>query len=147
MVGLDFLGKKFHDGTDIKANVNSPLHSMLAGTVTDLRNSFSPGKYEEDSYGNYVEITSIVNGEEIQLRYNHLNRVDVAMNSYITQGSQIGLTGNTGNAQTKNNVVVIPHVHIRSRKKVNGNLTKTNPEDYMSSTINNDGTSTNTNCN
>ena len=51
----------------------------------------------------------------------------------------IGKSGNTGNAQTRNNVKVIPHVHIRARKVVNGQETKVDPEEYMATTFNNDG--------
>lgn len=140
-------GEKFHDGTDVKADVNSSLFAMHGGTVTGVIDTFQAGEYKTRSYGNNIEITSTINGVEVKLSYNHLNGVDVAVGDTIAQGGLIGITGDTGNAQTRGGIPVIPHVHIKARKKVNGNWTKTNPENYMGSTFNSDGTSTNTNCN
>jgi len=132
-------GNTFHDGTDIKADINSNLSAMHGGTVTDLRNSFDPGEYRPDSYGNYARIKSTINGDTIYLRYNHLNTVSVEVGDTISAGDIIGKSGNTGNAQTRGNIKVIPHVHIRARKVVNGQETKVDPEDYMATTFNNDG--------
>jgi hypothetical protein len=132
-------GNSFHDGTDIKADVNSDLFAMHGGTITDIRNSFTPGEYRKNSYGNHIRIKSIINGETVYFRYNHLNSVGVEVGDEVNAGAIIGKTGNTGNAQERNGIAVIPHVHIRARKVVNGQVTKVDPENYMATTFNNDG--------
>jgi len=131
---------QFHDGIDLSAEVNTPLYSMHSGTVVGVESNFAPGEYKERSYGNYIIIESIVNGETIRLKYAHLNALSVTMGSTIYPGKKIGLTGNTGNAQTKDEVVVLPHVHVQGQKKVNGQFTKTNPNNYMATKFNSNGT-------
>lgn len=124
-------GKRFHDGIDIKAHINSELYNMHTGVVVDIRNTFKPGEYADRSYGNYIEIVSIINDEKISLRYNHLNQVKVAVGDTILQGKIIGLTGNTGNAQSMKGIKVIPHVHITGRKIKNGKKEKIDPLPYL----------------
>lgn len=133
---------QFHDGIDISADVNTPLYSMHNGTVVGRRASMAPGEYDEfeKTWGNYVIVESVVNGGTIRLRYAHMNSVSVAMNTTIYAGQQIGLTGNTGNAQTTEDVKVLPHVHVQGQKKVNGQFTKTNPNNYMATKFNSNGT-------
>ena len=120
-------GKKKHDGIDIKASVNTSTFSMYNGTVFDIRNSFSPGQYIEDSYGNYIIIKSIVNGNTIYIRYNHLNKVSVKKNDIIKAGNIIGLNGNTGNANPPIGKVT-PHIHIQIK---NSAWKSIDPADYL----------------
>ena len=142
-------GEDFHDGTDIKAALNSDLYAMHGGEVVAIRNTFAPGEYKAHSYGNYIRIKSIINGETVYLRYNHLNYVGVEVGDIISTGTIIGKTGNTGNAQTRGGVPVIPHVHIRAREVVNGELKRVDPEKYMATKFNNDGSinESKSNCN
>lgn len=132
-------GNTFHDGTDIKADINSNLYAMHGGTVTDIRDSFDPGEYKPDSYGNYVRIKSTLSGDTVYLRYNHLNTVGVEVGDTVIAGDIIGRSGNTGNAQEMNGIPVIPHVHIRARKVENGQEKRVDPENYMATKFNNDG--------
>lgn len=114
---------------------------MHSGTVVGRRNSLDPGKYDEyRTWGNYGIIECVLDGEVIRFRYAHLNAVSVSNGSSIYAGQKIGLTGNTGNAQTKGDIIVIPHVHVQARKVVNGQQVKINPNDYMATKFNSDGT-------
>ena len=117
---------KAHYGIDITVAPNTPLGAMYAGKVVAIENKFQPGPagHKKKSYGNYVTIRSTLpNGETIDIKYNHLNRVDVALNSTISQGAQIGLSGKTGNAWK----VSIAHVHVQVLK----NGVNINPEPYV----------------
>jgi len=140
-------GDQFHDGIDIKSDLNSDLFAMHGGEVVDIRKSFDAGEYKKRSYGNYVRIKSTINGETVFLRYNHLNSVGVKIGDQISAGDIIGKSGNTGNAQEKNGIPVEPHVHIRARKIVNGKEQKVDPENYMATKFNNDGSISESNCN
>ncbi len=103
-------GSKRHDGLDIKADVNTNAHSTHTGTVTAIRNTFSAGEYKEDSFGNFVVVTFVVDGATRNIKYNHLNKVSVKVGDTVDAGDLIGLAGNTGNAAGKN---VTPHIHIQ----------------------------------
>jgi len=99
---------------------------MYSGTISSIRNTFNPGEYKANSFGNYVVITTIINGNTYNIKYNHLNNVSVVANQVINVGDIIGLTGNTGNAASKK---VTPHIHLQV---FNSNWsTKLNPEDFL----------------
>lgn len=99
---------------------------MYSGTVTNVRNSFEPGEYRIDSYGNFITITSNINGTTYNIKYNHLNSVYVEIGQTVEMGQIIGLTGNTGNAGKRG---IIPHIHIQL---YNSNYTQSlNPEDFL----------------
>lgn len=85
---------------------------MYSGTISSIRNTFSPGQYKKDSYGNYVIITTIVDGNTYNIKYNHLNTVSVSAGQPISAGDIIGLTGNTGNANPPKSKVT-PHIHLQ----------------------------------
>ena len=142
-------GQRFHDGIDIKADINSEIFAMHAGEVTHVRNTFSAGEYQAGSYGNTVTIESEIDGNTVQIMYAHLNQVDVSVGDSISQGQKIGLSGDTGNAQSSELLTVIPHVHIRAREKDGDSLTKKNPSDYMATKFNSDGSvnESESNCN
>lgn len=119
-------GEKKHDGLDVKSDLNSSLFSMYSGTVTNVRNSFEAGENRRNSYGNFITITSNINGTTYNIKYNHLNSVFVEIGQTIGVGQIIGLTGNTGNAAQKG---IIPHIHIQI---YNSNYTQSlNPEDFL----------------
>lgn len=132
---------KSHKGLDINVEVNTPLYSMYAGKVIGIRNTFPVGKagYKVNSLGNYVIVqTTLPNGEVIQIKYAHLNRVDVNVNDIIAQKKQIGLSGRTGNAWKGYS----PHVHIIVLK----NGININPEPYSSTKFDATGTPINNPC-
>ncbi len=65
----------------------------------------------------------------------------------VGTGELIILTGDTGNAHSRN-ISVVPHVHIKARINDNGTWKKANQEDFMGTKFNSDGTvdSTNSSC-
>ncbi len=105
-------GDKKHNGLDINAPINQNAFAMYSGTISSIRNTFSPGQYKKDSYGNYVIITTIVDGNTYNIKYNHLNTVSVSAGQPISAGDIIGLTGNTGNANPPKSKVT-PHIHLQ----------------------------------
>ena len=108
----DGIYDKWHDGIDIKSRRGAPLFSMYDGQVIDQRNSFLPGQYKANSFGNFVSVRSILSGgNEIILKYNHLERVITRNGRRVKSGDIIALTGNTGNAASPE---VIPHIHIQA---------------------------------
>ena len=101
---------KKHDGLDIKADLNTNTYAMYSGTVSGVRDTFSPGEYKRDSYGNYVMITVQINGSTYFIKYNHLNSVSVTQGQQVNVGDIIGTSGNTGNANSRG---VTPHIHLQ----------------------------------
>ncbi len=131
-------GTRFHDGIDISSPLNSNLFAANAGEVTAVVDSLSPGEFKRDSYGNYIEIKSIIDGNEVYMRYAHLNGVNVSLGDQIYAGEKIGITGDTGNAQSTEEITVLPHVHVKAELGASRN--KVNPNQYMATKFNNDGT-------
>lgn len=130
--------QQFHDGIDIQAAPGTSFTVAYGGVVTRVERSFSPGEYRERSYGNYVEVRSLVNGQVVIFKYNHMDTVagGIQPNVTIRAGAPIGTSGNTGNAAPNPNAPnarpIVPHVHIQARD-ANGN--PTNPEPHLSTTF------------
>jgi hypothetical protein len=139
-------GSQLHDGIDIAAELNTKLYAISNGEVTDVRNSFESGEYKSNSYGNFVTIKTEANGMEFNLKYSHLNSVDVEIGDIVNLGDQIGLTGNTGNAQSKNGVPVIPHVHVSATTIIDNIEEGVDPENFMSTKFNSDGSVSESKC-
>lgn len=96
----------YHTGTDILAPLDTDLMSMLCGEVIEAY----------DTGGDLGKIVTVKskdkNGSMVYIRYCHLNAVSVAKNQKIKHGSNIGKSGNTGNA-----INILPehyHVHIEA---------------------------------
>ncbi len=63
---------------------------MHRGRVSSIRNNIAPGRYIPDgdgSLGNYVTVTSVINGRTVHLKYNHLNSVNVREGQHISAGT------------------------------------------------------------
>lgn len=99
-----------HDGLDIKVDINTNTFAMYSGTISGVRDSFSPGEYKDKSYGNYVLLTVQIDGSTYFIKFNHLNTVSVTQGQTINAGEIIGLSGTTGNAADDK---VIPHLHLQ----------------------------------
>ena len=125
----DGIYNKRHGGIDIYAPENSDLYSISAGKVTYVG-------YITD-LGNCIQVTSSDNSTSIL--YAHLNSQSMKNGDIVKIGGKLGLTGKTGNASDPS---IIPHVHIQV--KVNG--IATDPQSFLSTTFNSDG-SVNTKCN
>ena len=138
-------GKKNHNGLDIHAPVNQNAFAMYSGTISSIRNTFSPGEYKENSYGNFIVITTVIDGITYNIKYNHLNTVSVIQGQRINSGDIIGLTGNTGNANNpKAEVKVIPHIHLQV---FNSNWSQSlNPEDFLKTKFDSNHNAISNNC-
>jgi murein DD-endopeptidase MepM/ murein hydrolase activator NlpD len=91
-----------HDGIDIAVPIGTPVKAMADGVITLTRS------VDKGGYGKYVVIKH-PNGS--QTLYAHFNRVDVNPGQTVSQGQQIGLSGNTGRSTG-------PHLHYEVR--ING---------------------------
>ena len=82
--------------------------------MLSVRNSFNADQYAENSYGNFIIVKSQVDGENVFMKYTHLDKVNVKVGDKVAAGTEIGLTSNTGNA------VDLPddqdHVHIEASR-------------------------------
>jgi len=135
-------GDKYHSGLDIKAEVNTNTFSMYDGKVSDIRNSFSPGEPKKKSYGNYILVTTKINGETVFIKYNHLNQVNVKKGDIIKAGDVIGLNGNTGNAAIDDDI--IPHIHLQV---FNTEWESINPLDFLTTKFDNEFNPIHSDCN
>ena len=75
-----------------------------------------------------------------------MNSVDVEIGDIVNLGDQIELTGNTGNAQSKNGVPVIPHVHVSATTIIDNIEEGVDPENFMSTKFNSDGSVSESKC-
>lgn len=90
----------FHDGTDYRAAVGTPLYAMGDGVVTAA--GFGVGG---DGGGNAI---AIVDDDDGQLFFLHLDDVAVRPGDRVRAGMQIGTTGDSGR-------VTGPHLHLQWR--------------------------------
>ena len=97
-----------HTAVDIGAPVGTPIYAAAAGTVliADGRGLYNTG------YGNYVVINHIINGQQIQTLYAHMNKVAATAGEKVTAGEIIGYVGRTGLATG-------PHLHFEVNGAVN----------------------------
>jgi murein DD-endopeptidase MepM/ murein hydrolase activator NlpD len=102
-------GRRAHKGIDLATPVGTPVHAPADGIV-GRADWFS-------SYGLYIQIE---HGGEIQTRYGHLSRLNVAAGQFVHKGDVIGYVGTTGRSTG-------PHLHYEVR--VAGE--SVNPMPYM----------------
>ena len=95
-------GHRRHRGIDLVAELNSPVHAILSGTVAQV------GVHR--GLGRFVELE---HRHQIHSLYAHLNDVQVAPGQRVRQGAVIGTVGKTGNARSR---WVTPHVHLEVLK-------------------------------
>jgi Peptidase family M23/Domain of unknown function (DUF4280) len=96
----------YHTGVDILASLNTPLKSLLCGTIID---AYDTG----GDLGKIVTIKSKDNDDkDVWIRYCHLSSIDVEKDDVIKHGEEIGKSGNTGNAIDIN--VEYYHVHVEA---------------------------------
>lgn len=102
-------GRRAHKGIDLATPVGTPVHAPADGVV---------GKAEWfSSYGLYIQLE---HGGELETRYGHLSRLNVAAGQFVHKGDVIGYVGTTGRSTG-------PHLHYEVR--VAGE--SVNPMPYM----------------
>lgn len=102
-------GRRAHKGVDLAAPIGTPVYAPADGVVSRA-SWFS-------SYGLYI---SLEHGGEMQTRYGHLSRLNVAEGQTVHKGDVIGFVGTTGRSTG-------PHLHYEVR--VDGEAV--NPGPYM----------------
>jgi murein DD-endopeptidase MepM/ murein hydrolase activator NlpD len=90
-------GRRAHKGVDLAAPVGTPIYATADGVV-GRADWFS-------SYGLYV---SIEHGGNLQTRYGHMSRLNVAAGQQVRKGDIIGFVGSTGRSTG-------PHLHYEVR--------------------------------
>ena len=101
--------RRAHKGIDMASPVGTPVHAPADGII---------GKAEWfSSYGLYIQLE---HGGELQTRYGHLSRLNVAAGQFVRKGDVIGYVGSTGRSTG-------PHLHYEVR--VAGE--SVNPMPYM----------------
>ncbi len=101
--------RRGHKGIDLAAPTGTPIYATADGLVSRA-SWFS-------TYGLYV---SIEHGGELQTRYAHMSRLNVALGQRVKKGEIIGFVGSTGRSTG-------PHLHYEVR--VRGDAV--NPVPYM----------------
>ena len=102
-------GRRGHKGIDLASPMGSPIYATADGVVTRA-DWFS-------SYGLYI---SLDHGAQLETRYGHLSRLNVAEGQVVRKGDLIGYVGSTGRSTG-------PHLHYEVR--IAG--TAVNPVPYM----------------
>jgi murein DD-endopeptidase MepM/ murein hydrolase activator NlpD len=104
-------GMRAHKGIDLSSPVGTPIYATADGVV---------GKAAWfGGYGLYVQLE---HGNDLETRYGHMSRLNVAEGQHIHKGDVIGFVGTTGRSTG-------PHLHYEVR--VNG--VAVNPLPYMQS--------------
>ncbi|MCJ2180680.1 M23 family metallopeptidase [Novosphingobium album (ex Hu et al. 2023)] len=105
-------GRRAHKGVDLAAPVGTPVYAPADGVV-GRASWFS-------SYGLFI---ALEHGADMETRYGHLSRLNVAEGQMVHKGDVIGYVGTTGRSTG-------PHLHYEVR--VDG--VAVNPVPYMQST-------------
>ncbi len=102
-------GRRAHSGIDLGAPVGTPVYATADGVIS--RASW---------FGGYGLFISIEHGGDLQTRYGHMSRLNVADGQKVRKGDVIGFVGSTGRSTG-------PHLHYEVR--VDG--AAVNPIPYM----------------
>ena len=106
-------GRHQHKGVDLAGPVGTPVRATADGTI-GRADWFS-------SYGLYV---AIEHGGNLETRYGHMSRLNVAAGQRVRKGDVIGFIGSTGRSTG-------PHLHYEVR--VAG--AAVNPSPYMHGSV------------
>ena len=90
-------GRRQHKGIDLAEPVGSPVYATADGMVS-----------RADWFSSYGLFISLEHGGNIQTRYGHLSRLNVAAGQSIHKGDLIGYVGTTGRSTG-------PHLHYEVR--------------------------------
>lgn len=90
-------GRRAHKGIDLAAPTGTPIYATADGMVSKAE-WFS-------GYGLYV---ALEHGGEMQTRYGHMSRLNVAAGQVVRKGDVIGFVGSTGRSTG-------PHLHYEVR--------------------------------
>lgn len=89
-----------HDGIDYRSDVGTPVRAAADGRVIEITGGWGSG------FGNSVLVD---HGGGLTTRYAHLSSPTVGVGDTVTQGEQVGRSGNTGFSTG-------PHLHFEARR-------------------------------
>lgn len=95
-----------HSGQDFAVPVGTPVDAVSAGTVVKAGPN---GGGDGPAYGNAIVIKHANNTYS---QYAHLSKIQVKIGQKVSKGTQIALSGNTGNSSG-------PHLHFEIRTTPN----------------------------
>ncbi len=101
--------RRGHRGIDLASPVGTPIHAAADGVIS-----------RADWFSTYGLFVSIEHGGQIQTRYGHMSRLNVAAGQAVHKGDIIGYVGSTGRSTG-------PHLHYEVR--IAG--TAVNPMPYL----------------
>ncbi len=104
-------GLRQHKGVDLAAPTGTPIYATADGEVS-----------KAEWFSGYGLFVALEHGAEIQTRYGHMSRLNVAAGQYVHKGDLIGYVGTTGRSTG-------PHLHYEVR--IAGDAV--NPIPYMQS--------------
>ena len=90
-------GRRAHKGVDLAAPTGTPIRASAHGVVG-----------RADWYSGYGLYVAIEHGGEIETRYGHMSRLNVAAGQQVRKGDIIGYVGSTGRSTG-------PHLHYEVR--------------------------------
>jgi murein DD-endopeptidase MepM/ murein hydrolase activator NlpD len=126
--GRDIGGYDGHSGIDWLLPKGTPLFAVTAGEVV-----FAGGQTFNCWLEGNREVTNITvtlkfiatDGQTYFLIYTHLDRIDVAVGDLVSEGQQVGLSGDSGCVGTSRTA----HLHLELRRLVSGSSAETVPID------------------
>jgi murein DD-endopeptidase MepM/ murein hydrolase activator NlpD len=100
-----------HQGWDILSMPGSPVFAVTDGTICKIKDDGANG------YGKQVYLSFNFKGKEYFALYAHLLSVEVVEGMFVAEGEQLGLSGQTGNAQGQ--ALSQAHLHFEVRTALN----------------------------
>lgn len=133
VVTCNYLCYPNHYAVDMDYQDYAPVLSTAPGVVTTARGGCDPFYDGMNScnggYGNYVMVTHYTDQGVFFSLYGHLSSISVSQGQSVSQGTQLGLLGDSGNSDGS-------HLHFELYKDANGNGIpddyKTDPRNYVS---------------
>ncbi|HSW89887.1 MAG TPA: M23 family metallopeptidase [Patescibacteria group bacterium] len=96
--GISTFFSGWHPGIDLRADVGTPIHAILPGTVNEV-------SFERGGYGNYAILVHHVDGKTLFSLYAHMKSVRVQVGDTVAAGDEVGIVGVTGHSTG-------PHLHF-----------------------------------
>ncbi|WP_188206691.1 murein hydrolase activator EnvC family protein [Alkalibacillus aidingensis] len=113
-----------HNGVDIANSRGTAINVAATGVVYDTITGCVEGNMScGGGFGNAVFVSHVVNGEQFDTVYAHLQSVQVNPGQTVSQGQQVGTMGSTGSSTG-------PHLHFEIHPGGYGNAV--NPMNYIS---------------
>lgn len=93
----------YHTGVDFAVPEGTPITAVKDGKVLEAKEGVTWG-------GSYGKAIVVDHGDGYHAIYAHLSKIEVKAGDKVTEGQEIGKSGNTGNSSG-------PHLHFEVRVK------------------------------